>query len=333
MNELRYLNKYLRQHKSYLLWGTFFVIVSTVFQIIPAQLVRHSIDLVVENIRVYRSFQGLQLQNSFFNVFAFGILLYAGLILLMALLRGFFLYLVRQTLIVMSRYIEFDLKNEIFEHYQSLPLSFYRRNNTGDLMNRISEDVNRVRMYLGPVIMYGLQLIFLFVLLVPLMFIISPKLTWYSLMPLPLLSLSIFFVNNIIEKRSEKIQKSQSRLSTFVQEAFSGIRVLKSFNREEESIRKFAIETEEYKKQSLKLTKVQSLFFPLVLGLIGLSTILTIYAGSTEVINGRLTYGNIAEFIIYVNLLTWPVTLLGWTSSLLSHEEDSQKRINDFLKV
>jgi ATP-binding cassette subfamily B multidrug efflux pump len=333
MNELRYLNKYLRQHKSYLLWGTFFVIVSTVFQIIPAQLVRHSIDLVVENIRVYRSFQGLQLQNSFFNVFAFGILLYAGLILLMALLRGFFLYLVRQTLIVMSRYIEFDLKNEIFEHYQSLPLSFYRRNNTGDLMNRISEDVNRVRMYLGPVIMYGLQLIFLFVLLVPLMFIISPKLTWYSLMPLPLLSLSIFFVNNIIEKRSEKIQKSQSRLSTFVQEAFSGIRVLKSFNREEESIRKFAIETEEYKKQSLKLTKVQSLFFPLVLGLIGLSTILTIYAGSTEVINGRLTYGNIAEFIIYVNLLTWPVTLLGWTSSLLSQAEASQKRINEFLKV
>jgi ATP-binding cassette subfamily B protein len=313
--------------------GTLFVIISTIFQIIPAQLVRHSIDLVTENIRVYRSFEGLKLQHGFFNVFAFGILLYAGLILLMALLRGFFLYLVRQTLIVMSRYIEFDLKNEIFEHYQSLPLSFYRRNNTGDLMNRISEDVNRVRMYLGPVIMYGLQLVFLFALLVPMMFIISPRLTWYSLMPLPLLSLSIFFVNNIIEKRSEKIQKSQSKLSTFVQEAFSGIRVLKSFNREEESIRKFGLESDEYKRQSLKLTRVQSAFFPLVLGLIGLSTILTIYAGSTEVINGNLTYGHIAEFIIYVNLLTWPVTLLGWTSSLWSQAEASQKRINEFLKT
>jgi ATP-binding cassette subfamily B multidrug efflux pump len=333
MNELKYLNKYLRQHKGYLVWGIFFVIVSTVFQIIPAQLVRHSIDLVTENIRVYRSFEGLKLQDSFFSVFAFGILLIAGLILLMALLRGFFLYLVRQTLIVMSRYIEFDLKNDIFEHYQSLPLSFYRRNNTGDIMNRISEDVNRVRMYLGPVIMYGLQLASLFIILVPIMFSISPKLTWYSLMPLPLLSLSIFFVNTIIEKRSEEIQKSQSKLSTFVQEAFSGIRVLKSFNREEESIRKFSIETDEYKKQSLKLTRVQSLFFPLILGLIGFSTILTIYAGSTEVIRGTLTYGNIAEFVIYVNLLTWPVTLLGWTSSLLSRAEASQKRINEFLKT
>jgi len=333
MTELQYLNKYLRQHKRYLLLGVIFVIISTIFQIIPAQLVRHSIDLVTENIRVYRSFEGLTLQDSFFNVFAFGILLYAGLILLMALLRGFFLYLVRQTLIVMSRHIEYDLKNDIFEHYQSLPLSFYRRNNTGDIMNRISEDVNRVRMYLGPVIMYGLQLAFLFILLVPIMFSISPTLTWYSLMPLPLLSLSIFFVNNIIEKRSEEIQKSQSKLSTFVQEAFSGIRVLKSFNREEESIRKFSIETEEYKKQSLKLTRVQSLFFPLILALIGFSTILTIYAGSTEVIRGTLTYGNIAEFVIYVNLLTWPVTLLGWTSSLLSRAEASQKRINEFLKT
>jgi len=333
MTELQYLNKYLRQHKRYLLLGVLFVVISTIFQIIPAQLVRHSIDLVTENIRVYRSFEGLTLQDSFFNVFAFGILLYAGLILLMALLRGFFLYLVRQTLIVMSRHIEYDLKNDIFEHYQSLPLSFYRRNNTGDIMNRISEDVNRVRMYLGPVIMYGLQLAFLFILLVPIMFSISPTLTWYSLMPLPLLSLSIFFVNNIIEKRSEEIQKSQSKLSTFVQEAFSGIRVLKSFNREEESIRKFSIETEEYKKQSLKLTRVQSLFFPLILALIGFSTILTIYAGSTEVIRGTLTYGNIAEFVIYVNLLTWPVTLLGWTSSLLSRAEASQKRINEFLKT
>lgn len=333
MKELQHLNQYLRKYKRYIFLGILFVIISTIFQIIPAQLVRHSIDLVTENIRVYRSFEGLSLQDSFFHVFAYGILLLAGLILLMALLRGFFLYLVRQTLIVMSRHVEFDLKNDIFEHYQSLPLSFYRRNNTGDIMNRISEDVSRVRMYLGPAIMYGLQLVILFIILLPIMFSISAKLTWYSLIPLPLLSLSIFFVNNLIERRSEEIQKSQSKLSTFVQEAFSGIRVLKSFNREEESFRKFSIESDQYKRQSLKLTKVQSLFFPLILGLIGLSTILTVYAGSTEVIRGTLTYGNIAEFVIYVNLLTWPVTQLGWTSSLVQRAEASQKRINEFLKT
>jgi ATP-binding cassette subfamily B multidrug efflux pump len=333
MKELRYLNKYLLKYKWHLVFGTLFVIVSNVFQIIPAQLVRHSIDLVVDNIQVYRGFYKLDLQQNFFQVLAFGIVIYAGLILLMALLRGVFLYFVRQTLIVMSRHIEYDLKNEIFEHYQSLPLSFYRRNNTGDLMNRISEDVSRVRMYLGPAIMYGLTLITLFFMLIPIMFSISATLTWYALSPLPLLSLSIFFVNNKIERRAEEIQKSQSRLSTFVQEAFSGIRVLKSFNREPESIAKFDSESDAYFKQSMKLTVVQSLFFPLIMGLIGLSTILTVYAGSTLVINGSLTLGNIAEFIIYVNLLTWPVTSLGWTSSLVQRAEASQKRINEFLRT
>ena len=333
MKELRYLNKYLLKYKWHLIFGTLFVIISNAFQIIPAQLVRHSIDLVVDDIQVYRAFNNLDLQQNFFHVFAFGILVYAGLILVMALLRGVFLYFVRQTLIVMSRHIEYDLKNEIFAHYQTLPLSFYRRNNTGDLMNRISEDVSRVRMYLGPAIMYGLTLITLFLMLIPLMFWKSPMLTWYALAPLPLLSLSIFLVNNTIERRSEEIQKSQSRLSTFVQEAFSGIRVLKSFNREHESIGKFSAESEAYKKQSMKLTVVQSLFFPLIMGLIGLSTILTVYEGSTLVINGDMTVGVIAEFIIYVNLLTWPVTSLGWTSSLVQRAEASQKRINEFLKT
>ncbi len=333
MKELRYLNKYLLKYKWHLVFGTLFIIISNIFQIIPAQLVRHSIDLVVDNIRVYQAFYNLNLQQDFFQVFAFGILIYAGLIVLMALLRGIFLYFVRQTLIVMSRHIEYDLKNEIFEHYQNLPLSFYRRNNTGDLMNRISEDVSRVRMYLGPAIMYGLTLITLFFILIPIMFSISATLTWYALSPLPLLSLSIFFVNNKIERRSEEIQKSQSRLSTFVQEAFSGIRVLKSFNREAESIKKFDSESEAYKGQSMTLTKVQSLFYPLIMGLVGLSTILTVYAGSTQVINGNLTLGNIAEFIIYVNLLTWPVTSLGWTSSLVQRAEASQKRINEFLNT
>lgn len=313
--------------------GTLFVIVTNIFQIVPAQLVRNSLDLVIENIRVYNAMNGMETQQDFFDVFSKGIVLYAGLIVLMALLRGLFLYFVRQTLIVMSRLIEFDLKNEIYQHYQSLPLSFYRRNNTGDLMNRISEDVGRVRMYLGPAIMYGLQLITLFVMLIPVMFSISSTLTWYALSPLPLLSLSIFLVNNRIEKKSEEIQKHQSKLSTFVQEAFSGIRVLKSFNREADSMRNFANESSEYKRQSLKLTKVQALFYPLIMGLIGLSTLLTIYAGSVEVIKGTLTFGNIAEFIIYVNMLTWPVTSLGWTSSLVQRAEASQKRINEFLKT
>ncbi len=333
MKELRYLNKYLLKYKWHLIFGTVFVIISNAFQILPGPLVRDSIDQIVDNIHVYNAFNNVNLQDNFFQVFAFAILVYAGLILLMALLRGVFLYFVRQTLIVMSRHIEYDLKNEVFEHYQTLPLSFYRRNNTGDLMNRISEDVSRVRMYLGPAIMYGLTLVTLFLMLIPFMIRISPTLTWYALIPLPLLSLSIFLVNNKIEKRSEQIQRSQSRLSTFVQEAFSGIRVLKSFNREHESSSKFQAESEDYLKQSMKLTVVQSLFFPLIMGLVGLSTILTVYAGSTLVINGSLTIGNVAEFIIYVNLLTWPVTSLGWTSSLVQRAEASQKRINEFLKT
>jgi ATP-binding cassette, subfamily B, multidrug efflux pump len=333
MKELRYLNKYLLKYKWHLVLGTIFVIISNVFQIVPAQFVRQSIDLVIDNLALHQSFSGLESQDSFFKIFAYGILVYAALILIMALLRGIFLYFVRQTIIVMSRHIEYDLKNEIFEHYQTLPLSFYRRNNTGDLMNRISEDVSRVRMYIGPAIMYGLQLFTLFLMLIPIMFAISTKLTWYALSPLPLLSLSIFLVNNKIERQSERIQKSQSRLSTFVQEAFSGIRVLKSFNRENDSIHHFEVESEAYKHQSMKLTKVQSLFHPLMMGLIGLSTILTIYAGSTEVINGNLTFGHIAEFIIYVNLLTWPVTSLGYTSSLVQRAEASQKRINEFLET
>ena len=333
MKELRRLNPYLRKYKWHLILGTIFVIISNIFQIIPAQLVRHALDLVVDNVRVYNSLNKLDLKDDFFSVFAFGILIYAGLILVMAVLRGIFLYFVRQTLIVMSRHIEYDLKNDIFSHYQTLPLSFYRRNNTGDMMNRISEDVSRVRMYLGPTIMYGLTLVTLFIMLIPYMFTISPMLTWYAISPLPLLSISIFLVNNTVERQSERIQKSQSKLSTFVQEAFSGIRVLKSFNREADSVAKFEHETDVYKNQSLKLTKVQALFFPIITALIGLSTILTVYAGSTEVIRGSLTFGNIAEFIIYVNLLTWPVTSLGWTSSLVQRAEASQKRINEFLQT
>lgn len=333
MKELSYLNKYLWKYKYHLALGILFTIISNIFQIIPAQIVRYALNLVGDNILIYKSFQGLDLQNNMYQVFAASILIYGGLILLLALLRGVFLFMVRQTLIVMSRLVEYDLKNEVYAHYQSLPLSFYRRNNTGDLMNRISEDVSKVRMYLGPSIMYGLNLITLFAMLIPYMLSINVTLTLYALIPLPILSVSIYYVNNIINKRSEDIQISQSGLSTFVQEAFSGIRVLKSFIREDDSIQKFSNESNTYKNKSLRLTMVQALFFPLILALIGLSTVLTVYAGSAQVIEGTLTFGNIAEFIIYVNLLTWPVASLGWISSIIQRAAASQKRLNEFLKT
>lgn len=333
MKELRHLNKYLFKYKYHLGLGILFIIISNAFQIIPASLVRLSIDYVTENIPYYQSFDGLEAQKVVYNDIVLNILMFAGLILLMALLRGIFLFMVRQTIIVMSRLIEFDLKNEIYSHYQSLPLSFYRRNNTGDLMNRISEDVSKVRMYLGPSIMYGLNLLILFMILIPYMLSINVQLTLYALIPLPILSLSIYYVNNLINRRSEAIQISQSGLSTFAQEAFSGIRVLKAFVREEDSASKFEEASNTYKSKSLRLTVVQSLFFPLIMSLIGLSTVLTVYAGGSQVIEGTLTYGNIAEFIIYVNLLTWPVTSLGWISSIIQRAAASQKRVNEFLTI
>lgn len=243
------------------------------------------------------------------------------------------MFFMRQTIIVMSRLVEFDLKNEIYAHYQTLPLSFYRKNNTGDLMNRISEDVSRVRMYVGPAIMYGINMATLLLMVIPFMFTINPKLTLYSLIPLPLLSISIYYVNNIINKRSEEIQQSLSGLSTFVQEAFSGIRVIKAFGRENDIAASFSRESDDYKEKSLKLSFVQSLFFPLVMGLIGLSVILTVYIGSVEVFGGNISTGNIAEFIIYVNMLTWPVTSIGWITSIIQRAAASQKRINEFLET
>jgi len=290
-------------------------------------------DLVIDNITLYRNLDSFDLQGTIFSSFTGSILIYALIIIALALTRGFFLFLVRQTLIVMSRLVEYDLKNEIYRHYQTLPLTFYRRNNTGDLMNRISEDVSRVRMYLGPSIMYGINLVILFLMLIPYMFSINVKLTLFALLPLPLLSFSIYYVNNIINRRSEAIQRSQSRLSTYVQEAFSGIRVLKSFVREDDSSRQFEVESDGYKRKSLRLTQVNSLFFPLIMSLIGLSNILVIYIGGKEMIAGSVSYGNIAEFVIYVNMLTWPVTALGWISSIAQRAAASQKRINEFLNV
>ena len=331
MEALWRINKYLVKYKGLLFLGILFTVISNIFVIIPAQLVRIAIDYVVESLSLYRPLTkgGLgELAREYFlaSVFIFGIL-----ILIMALLRGFFLFLIRQTLIIMSRKIEYDMKNELFEHYQYLSLSFYRKNSTGDLMARISEDVSRVRMYLGPAIMYGLNLLVLFPLVISYMISVNLELTLYSLLPLPILSLSIYYVNNLINERSEKIQASLSQLSTFVQEAFSGIRVLKAFVREQDSAREFAEASEEYKLKSIELTRVNALFFPLIMALVGISTIITVYAGGMKVIQGEIGYGVIAEFILYVNILTWPVASLGWVTSIVQRAEVSQRRINELL--
>ena len=333
MNDLAYLNKYLFKYKYHLILGTLFIIIANYFSIIPAVLVRYSFDLLKGNYELFKLFNGFDLQTDAYALFAKSIWILGILILISALLRGIFMFFMRQTIIVMSRIIEYDLKNEIFEHYQSLPLSFYRKNNTGDLMNRISEDVSKVRMYFGPAIMYGITLLTLFLMVIPFMFSINFKLTIYSLIPLPILSLSIYLVNNIIHKRSEKIQESLSNLSTFVQEAFSGIRVIKAFDREEDINLQFEKESTDYKNKSLKLAFVQAVFFPLIMSLIGLSVILTIYIGGVEVFNGSISTGVIAEFIIYVNLLTWPVAALGWITSIIQQAAASQKRINEFLET
>ena len=331
MRALNATNKYLFRYKWHSLGGLLFVALSTLLAIFPAQLVRYAFDLVNEGIDLYHLYAGTRAQTGVYQLFGRNVLFYGMVIIGLALLRGIFLFFMRQTLIVMSRLAENDQKNEIFQHYQSLPLSFYRRHNTGDLMSRISEDVSRVRMYLGPGIMYFLQLVVLFVLIVPLMLLVNVKLTLYTLLPLPILSVSIFYVNNLIERKSDEIQKSLAGMTTFVQEAFSGIRVLKSFVREADSHQQFAQASNEYKEKSLSLNFVNSLFFPLILFLVGLSTIITVWVGGQEVIRGTITTGSIAEFLIYVNLLTWPVTALGWTSSLVQRAEASQARINEFL--
>ncbi|PIB33960.1 ABC transporter [Reichenbachiella sp. 5M10] len=333
MRDLAHINKYLLKYKYHLLLGTLFIVIANLFGVVPAVVVRYSFDLIQESFQLYNLFEGLELQASTYDSFVLSIIVFAAIILLSALLRGFFMFFMRQTIIVMSRLVEYDLKNEIYEHYQSLPLSFYRRNNTGDLMNRISEDVSKVRMYVGPAIMYGVNLATMFMIVIPFMLSINVELTLYSLIPLPFLSFSIYYVNNIINKRSEEIQVSQSNLSTFVQEAFSGIRVIKSFVREKDYDQSFAAASDDYKTKSLRLAFVQALFFPLIMGLIGLSVILTVYMGSVGVLRGELSTGNIAEFIIYVNMLTWPVTALGWVTSIIQSAAASQKRVNEFLSV
>jgi len=333
VKELAYLNRYLYKYKGYLIWGTVFTILSNIFAIIPAQVVRFAFDLVGDNINVYLLFKNSPAESAIYAEFARAVLIYGVLIVIMALVRGWFLYLMRQTIIVMSRMIEYDLKNDIYFHYQTLPMSFYRRNNTGDLMARISEDVGNVRMYLGPAIMYGLNMVVSFVLIISYMLSVNVELTYWSLLPLPFLSASIYYVNNLIERYSIEIQKSLSAMSTFVQEAFSGIRVIKSFVREADSTDQFSRQSNDYKDKSMKRGVVDALFFPIMMFMISLSTILTVYMGGIQVISGNITPGVIAEFIIYVNMLTWPVASLGWIASITQKAAVSQGRINEFLNT
>jgi ATP-binding cassette subfamily B protein len=260
-----------------------------------------------------------------------GVLL-ALLYLVAYFLKGIFQFFTRQTIIVMSRLIEYDQKNEIYQHYQELSMAFYKRNNTGDLMNRISEDVSKVRMYLGPAVMYTLNLVVLIVLVVAVMLYIDWELTLYALLPLPFMSVCIYYVSSVINKRSEQVQRQQSRLSTIVQESMSGIRVLKAYHREKNSDKHFTEESDLYKMKALSLVKVDALFMPIIVLLVGLSTILTIYIGGQKVIAGELGVEHIFTFVFFVNQLTWPFASVGWVTSLVQKAEASQERINEFLK-
>ena len=257
----------------------------------------------------------------------------AGLFLLAYLLKGIFLFFTRQTIIVMSRRIEYDLKGTIFDQYQRLDATFYKVQNTGDLMNRISEDVSKVRMYLGPAIMYTLNLTMLILLVVSVMVYIDWKLTLYALLPLPLMSVGIYFVSSRISRQSEAVQRQQSGLSTFVQQHIAGIRVLKSFQRENDAATRFSKEADRYKASALDLVKTEALFMPIIVLLVGLSTILTIYIGGQRVIAGELEVGHIFQFVFYVNLLTWPFASVGWVTSLVQKAEASMERINDFMEA
>lgn len=327
MKALSYLNKYLKKYKWHLLLGVLFIILSNIFNVWAPVMVRLAFDSINESVQAYQ----LHPSEVIFQTALKAALYYGALYMLFALIKGLFLFFTRQTLIVMSRHIEYDLKNDIYAHYQVLDASFYKRNNTGDLMNRISEDVTRVRMYLGPGIMYTVNLAVLFIMIIGQMIRVNPVLTLYVLLPLPILSFIIYVVSNRINKKSELLQKQQSQLTTSAQESFSGINIIKTYSKEANTEESFNQESEMYRKRILSLVKTDSMFGPIIILLVGFSTILTVFIGGREAINGNISLGNIAEFIIYVNMLTWPFASVGWVSSLIQRAAASQVRINEFL--
>ena len=322
MKHLKYLNKFLWNYRKTLFLGLCFIFITNIFAIYPAEFVRTALDSLLERLNGTEN-KGISLL----------LLKYGCLIVLFAILKGVFLYFTRQTIIVMSRNIEFDLKNEVFDQYQKLSIGFYKQNKTGDLMNRITEDISKVRMYLGPAIMYTINLSILFSLVIYKMCSVSIILSVYVLTPLPLLAISVYFVSNKINKKSEKVQAQLSTITAISQESFSGIRIIKSFTNEENSLNVFYESCKKYTQRQIELIKIEAMFIPLIITLIGISTVLIIYIGGLEVFKGNITTGNIAEFIIYVNMLAWPVASVGWVTSLIQRAAASQERINEFLQI
>ena len=331
MRALAHLNKYFWRYKTRFFLGILFVTISNIYAIVPPKIVRITFDFLRDVKPIFTMMEGTPLHEMYFDVLIGAFLFFGFVILMSALLKGVFMFLMRQTIVVMSRFIEYDLKNEIYDHYQSLSLAFFKRNNTGDLMARITEDVSKVRMYVGPAVLYAINLVVLFVLVIYNMLEVSVSLTAYVLIPLPILSFTIYHVSRMINIRSEKVQRQLSQMSTFVQEGFSGIRVLKAYAKEEQWGNAFKKETENYKDTSLELVRINAVFFPTMLTLIGLSTVLTVYIGGKQAMAGIITTGNIAEFIIYINMLTWPVAAIGWITSIIQRAAASQTRINEFL--
>ncbi len=323
MKELKHVNKYFKKYWFKLLMGVIITIIARVFTLIMPSYVNKSIS-VVENFMGGKIVESLAREQ---------LLQYILIIVGAALLSGFFTFLMRQTIINVSRYIEYDLKNEVFDHYQFLSLDFYKKNRTGDLMNRISEDVGQVRMYAGPALMYGINTITLFACIIPIMFFTAPTLAAYALIPLPILSVLIYQISRIIHRRSTKVQEFLSTLSTFTQETFSGVSVIKAYALEPQINSEVGVLALEGKDRSMDLAKVNAWFFPLMVLMIGISNIFVIYIGGRQYLNGEIaSVGVIAEFILYVNMLTWPVAIVGWLTSIVQRAEASQKRINEFLK-
>ncbi len=322
MKELQKINKYFRKYRGRLVLGFIITIVATVFKLVVPMKIGDSVNFIKDRLD----------GNISAEVMNAGLLKGVLILLGATLLSAIFTFIMRQTIIVMSRYIEYDLKNEVYQHYQKLSLSFYKQNRTGDLMNRISEDVSKVRMYVGPALMYSTTTITLFIVTISYMFYKAPILTLYAIAPLPILSIAIYQLSRVIHKKSTVVQQYLSKLTTFTQESFSGISVIKAYGIEPAINEQFAELAETSKEKNVDLARVQALFFPLMILLIGLSNILVVYVGGSRYINGQITeIGTVVEFLIYVNMLTWPVAVVGWVTSMIQQAEASQKRINEFL--
>lgn len=326
MQALKKLNPYFGKHKWLLITGAFFVIISVIFKLFPALFIRNSFDAIALIIENYRNGVA-QDENVSGELVRYGLYIIGA-----AVLQGIFMYFMRQTIVVMSRHIEFDLKNTVFAHYQRLTQRFYKNNSTGDLMNRISEDVSKVRMYVGPAIMYALNTGFTIILVISIMISVSPRLTLLTLVPLPFLAFLVYRVANLIHTRSRKVQEQLSELSTFAQESFSGARVIKAYHKSPWFSANFKAQAIEYRSVNERLFRVNATFQPLMILMVGISTLITIYVGGRLYFAGLVSAGNITEFIYYVNLLTWPIASIGWVTSLVQSADASMQRLDEFLK-